>query len=427
MDISQLHQAFLSSTGVCYDSRKLKAGQIFFALTGDRDGHEFVDTALEGGAMLAVISNPSFSRQGRTLLVADTLEALQELGRFHRRQFNIPVIGITGSNGKTTTKELLHVVLSRKFNTLATAGNLNNHIGVPMTLLELHAGHEMAIIEMGANHQREIALLSSVAEPTHGLITSIGKAHLEGFGGPEGVKKGKGELYEWLKSSGGTLFLNKDVQVLCEMASVRGLDVAVTYGSAPDADYQFTLLGAEPMVKFTHGDRIVTSRLPGAYNYNNLITAYTVGLHFGVPEEEIVVALQSYEPDNKRSQLISWQGHTVVMDAYNANPTSMNLALENFAQMPGAPKVAILGDMLELGEYSDTEHQLMAEKVSHLPVEYICLTGDCFAKVEQADDRVWKAADYKEARQWLDSLHLKHALILLKGSRGITLEKVIQD
>jgi UDP-N-acetylmuramoyl-tripeptide--D-alanyl-D-alanine ligase len=426
MDIGQLHQLIFSGKGFTTDSRTVQPGQVFLALRGENfNANVFAAKAIEQGAILAVIDDAAYEIPEKTLLVNDVLETYQQLSRYHRRQFSIPIIGITGSNGKTTTKELMQAVLSKKFNTLATIGNLNNHFGVPGTLLRLRKEHEMAIIEMGANHQKEIELLSAIAEPTHGLITSIGKAHLEGFGGPEGVKIAKAELYEWLTAHDGITFLNTDLPVLCEMADKKGSAHRITYGSSANCSYQFHLLAADPLVRFQFAEHEVNTQLPGAYNYNNFITAFAVGLHFGVPVEDIISALEAYQSDNKRSQIIHWQGHTVVMDAYNANPTSMQVALDNFLQMKSSTKVAILGDMLELGNYSEEEHQALADKVSQMAIDHICLVGHCFSQVLVSSDKINLVPDAATARTWLDSLALENALILLKGSNSIHVDQVI--
>jgi len=426
MDIAQLHQLVFSGNGYTTDSRAIQPGQVFFALRGENfNANVFAVKAIKQGAALAVIDEAAYEVPGKTLLVTDVLETYQQLSCYHRRQFSIPVIGITGSNGKTTTKELMQAVLSKKFKTLATIGNLNNHFGVPGTLLRLREEHEIAIIEMGANHQKEIELLSAIAEPTHGLITSIGKAHLEGFGGPEGVKIAKAELYEWLSANNGVTFLNTDLAVLCEMADKKGSPHRITYGSSVDCTYSFKLVAADPFVHFQFGKYEVKTQLPGAYNFNNFITAFAIGLHFGVPVEDIISALEAYQSDNKRSQIIHWQGHTVVMDAYNANPTSMQVALDNFVQMDGSSKVAILGDMLELGIYSEEEHQTLAEKAAQMPIDHICLVGKCFSKVMVSSEKIRQVPDAAAARTWLDSLDLEHALILLKGSNSIHVDHVI--
>jgi UDP-N-acetylmuramoyl-tripeptide--D-alanyl-D-alanine ligase len=425
MDIQSIYQIYLQSSGVTIDSRKTQEGKLFFALKGDKhDANQFAATALENGAISAVIDNQDYSVAGKTILVSNVLKSLQDLARYHRRQFNIPVIAITGSNGKTTTKELVYAVLSRKFNTLATEGNLNNHIGVPLTLLRLRQEHEMAIIEMGANHRGEIEELCGIAEPTHGIITSIGKAHIGEFGGLEAVKEAKAELYQWIKASEGVIWLNTDLPILNEMAHKKSVSNIITYGSSADVRYQFTFLGAEPFVHFKYGDKEVISQLPGAYNYNNLITAFAVGLTFGIPESVIAEALSAYTSDNNRSQIIQWKGHTVIKDAYNANPTSMEAALDNFAKMHNPSKVAILGDMLELGEYSPAEHQAIADKVASMEIANICLVGNEFGAV-QVRNGIAKVPDAAAARKWLDGLQLNGSLILLKGSRGIGLEKVL--
>ena len=427
MEITALYQIIQDSKGFTTDSRELKDGQIFFALNGEKfDGHSFVDEAIAIGADKVIIDNPAFERAGKTILVEDVLATFQALSRFHRRQFDIPVIGITGSNGKTTTKELINAVLSKKFKTLATIGNLNNHIGVPKTLFQLNNKHEIAIVEMGANHQNEIELLSSLAEPTHGIITSIGTAHLEGFSGPEGVKKAKAELYDWLSKSNGIVFLNTDLAVLNEMAIKSAVTNRINYGSDITNQYVFKLIDASPFVRFEHEKTIVQTQLPGEYNYNNFITAYTIGLHFGVDESDIIAALESYVADNKRSQIINWESNTVIMDAYNANPTSMSVALDNLSSMEASSKWAVLGDMLELGNYSTEEHQSIAEKAESLHLEGLCLVGEEFSKCSTKNPNTVKVKHVEQAAEWLKNAAPKKALLLLKGSNSIKVDKAIQ-
>jgi UDP-N-acetylmuramoyl-tripeptide--D-alanyl-D-alanine ligase len=425
MDIAELYQLFLKSTGIQTDSRKVSAGNLFFALKGERtDGNQHASSAIEHGALAAIIDDERCHLTNKTILVDDVLSTLQSLANHHRRQLNLPVIAITGSNGKTTTKELMHAVLSKKYRTLATIGNLNNHIGVPLTLLRLTSEDEMAIIEMGANHRGEIADLCRIAEPTFGLITSIGKAHIGEFGGLEGVKEAKSELYSWISTSNGTIWLNTDIPVLNEMAQKKGVKHFITYGSKADAKYSFMLMDADPFIKFSYKGMVVQSQLPGIYNYHNLISAFAVGLHFDVPVIDIADALSSYTSDNNRSQIIQWEGHIVLKDAYNANPTSMEAALDNFVKMQHPLKVAILGHMLELGQYSMEEHQSLADKAASLGIDHVCLVGSEFNDITISDSTV-KVSDALAARKWLDGLNLKGALILLKGSRGIQLEKVL--
>ena len=425
MEIAELYQLFLKSKGVQTDSRKVVDGNIFFALKGEKtDGNQHASSALENGALAAIIDDEKYWLNSKTILVDDVLSTLQSLANYHRHQLELPVIAITGSNGKTTTKELMYAVLTKKYRTLATIGNLNNHIGVPLTLLRLTNDDEIAIIEMGANHRGEIADLCRIAEPTYGLITSIGKAHIGEFGGLEGVKEAKSELYSWISSSNGKIWLNTDVAVLNEMAQKKGVGNLITYGSKEDATYSFKLMDADPFVRFSYNETVVQSQLPGIYNYNNLISAFAVGLYFNVPVADITEALSSYVSDNNRSQIIHWNGHTVLKDAYNANPTSMEAALDNFEKMHHPTKVAILGHMLELGEYSKVEHQSLADKAASLGIDHICLVGSEFNEIKIADDIV-KVSDAQGARKWLDELNLNGALILLKGSRGIQLEKVL--
>lgn len=425
MDIQALYQAFLSSSGVTTDTRQIQPGQIFFALKGERfDGNQYTDLALENGAAFVVIDDATRVVDGKTLLVQDVLTALQELGRYHRRQVNIPMIGITGSNGKTTTKELMNAVLKQKYNVLATRGNLNNHIGVPLTLLQLKPDHEIAIIEMGANHVHEIAELCAIAEPDHGLITSIGKAHIGEFGGLEAVKKTKAELYEWLRDHDGQVFINNDQPVLLEMADRTGVVNRISYGTAEALNYTFRFLDADPFVRFRFNAVTVQSQLPGSYNFQNLMTAAAVGQYLGVPEDAIVTALESYTSDNNRSQIVRKDSLTIIMDAYNANPTSMDIALDNLKNMKAGRKMAIIGDMLELGEYSLDEHQAIVDKAEKMALTHLVLVGEEFGRTKTTGSTL-KFRSSPEARDWLQQQDLTDMLLLLKGSRGIKLEQVL--
>src|SRR5690554_1228644 len=342
MSIEELYSHFLQSTGVSTDTRKIKEGQIYFALKGERfDGNQYAENALESGASLAVIDNEQYHLPNKTVLVKDGLETLQLLAHYHRKQFTIPVIGITGSNGKTTTKELINLVLSKKYQVLATQGNLNNHIGVPLTLLNLRSDHEIAIIEMGANHVKEIEFLCKIAEPNYGIITSIGRAHIGQFGSFEAIKKTKSELYLWLAEHGGKAFINTDVNVLVEMASNSALGELVTYGSSGDNQYSFSYKGSDPFVRFTVDNIEIKTHLIGEYNYHNLITAAAIGEYFQVKNEEIQNALTTYQADNNRSQIVELNQCTIILDAYNANPSSVEYALQNLKSMKAVKKGAI--------------------------------------------------------------------------------------
>ncbi len=428
VSIGSLHARFLDTAGVFTDTRNPLAGGMFFALSGPHfNANAFAAKALESGAACAVVDDPTVVLDDRYLLVPDTLKALQDLARHHRRTFAIPFIAITGTNGKTTTKELVHAVLSVHRPTLATEGNLNNHIGVPLTLLKLKPEHRIAIIEMGASKPGDIAELCAIAEPTHGLITNIGKAHLEGFGSVEGVVRTKTELYAWLHGHGGSAFVNGDDALLMEKS--EGLQ-RVTYGGAEGLGTRGNAVESEgPCMELVfddhlreHGHYHIGTHLIGNYNAPNALAAVCIGHHFGVPDEVIAEALSEYTPSNNRSQLKDTGRNQLILDAYNANPTSMAAALTNFGQLPSdRPKLAILGDMLELGEVSRAEHAAIAALVDRLGLQAL-LVGKEFVQAV-GDARCHADADALAAVLKADPPTGK--VILVKGSRGIKLETVV--
>ncbi len=430
MSVKQLYDLFLESTGVITDSRIAAPGNVFFALNGENyDGHIFTEQALRDGCRLAVIDNSDFAVPGKTILVDNVLASLQQLACHHRQQFEIPVVAVTGSNGKTTTKELMREVLSSGYNTLATRGNLNNHIGVPLTLLELKGFHQIAIIEMGANHAGEIDLLCRIACPTHGLITNAGLAHLEGFGSPEGVLKAKGELFEYLKRTGGKVFLNHDRPNLRDLA--RELDVdSVVFGSGEGHFVSGTLPGSQDRLKMEvrvqkPGQVFnLETQLAGDYNFENVLAAVCTGIWFGLSPFEIKKAVEKYVPGNNRSQILETSCNKLLLDAYNANPDSMKAAILNFSAIPGQNKSVILGDMLELGEYAAEEHNKVIELLHSKGFRQVLLVGDMFCNTPAPMDYVlFRNVD--ELVNWLDVNPLSGHFILLKGSRGIQLEKCI--
>jgi len=361
-------------------------------------------------------------------LVDDVLTTLQELAKHHRQQLNIPVIGLTGSNGKTTTKELIYSVLNQKFKTQATRGNLNNHIGVPLTILELKPDTEIAIIEMGANHQKEIEMLCQICLPTHGLITNVGKAHLEGFGGFEGVKKGKGELYDYLETSGGITFINQDNEHLIKMASARKLKDIITYGTSNSNDISGVLLQNNLFLEVKWGFKNeiyeVKSQMTGIYNFENILVAVAIGKHFGLSAEEINKGIADYSPQNNRSQIIKTEKNTIIGDYYNANPSSMLVAIENIAKLDADQKVLILGDMFELGEEATTEHEMIIQKVLSYHFDQVIFIGDEFLKLnELSEAQFFKTTN--EAVIFLQKNPISNALVLLKGSRSMHLESLM--
>jgi UDP-N-acetylmuramoyl-tripeptide--D-alanyl-D-alanine ligase len=426
-----LYPKFLAASGVSTDSRQPQPNTLFFALNGPSfRGADFAAQALEKGARHAVVDDAALAANdpSRYTYAPDPLQALQELARYHRRRLRLPVLAVTGSNGKTTTKELLTAVLARRYRVLATLGNLNNHIGVPLTLLRLRAEeHNFAVIEMGANHQREIAALCELAEPSHGLITNIGKAHLEGFGGQEGIAKGKGELFDYLARTGGTAFVNTLDARLPGLAAA--VPTRLTYPKPADT-YPATLLAASPAVALRLADGTeVAAQLTGDYNFPNLAAAAAVGLHFGVAPDEVAAALAQYNPQNNRSQLLRTPaGNELVLDAYNANPSSMEAALRSFAARPTAPgqtKLAVLGDMFELGEESMAEHQATGRLLASLPLPQVLLIGPEMR--EAARQGTFQHFNTKtEAAEWLRQNPVQGRQVLIKGSRGMALETLVE-
>jgi UDP-N-acetylmuramoyl-tripeptide--D-alanyl-D-alanine ligase len=352
------------------------------------------------------------------------LQTIQQLAKHHREQFTIPFIAVTGSNGKTTTKELVHAVLSSSYKTYTTEGNLNNHIGIPLTILKIKSDAEIAVIEMGANHQKEIEGYCSYALPTHGLITNIGKAHLEGFGGIEGVKKGKGELFDFLRENDGTAFVNCDDKYIKEKSA--GIKNVITYGTSEGSVTGRAISSSSFLeVELTKGANIdkIKTQLVGIYNLSNVLAAVTIGKHFNVPGEKIKAAFESYIPSNSRSQLIKKESNTIILDAYNANPASMKAALENFASMEGENKILMLGAMMELGEDSEREHEDLIKLIDKYQWKNVVLVGDNFKKINHSYLQFTDAAD---ARDWLKDQQVENSHILIKGSRSIQMEKVLE-
>ncbi len=429
MEISSLYARFQEHPSISTDTRHIRPGSIFFALKGDRfDGNAFAAQALESGAALAVVDDASVADDDRYIVVDDTLSALQQLAIHHRRQLQIPVIGVTGTNGKTTTKELLHAVLSQQYHTLATAGNLNNHIGVPLTVLSITNQTEIVIIEMGANHVGEIALLCRIAQPSHGLITNVGKAHLEGFGSFEGVIQAKGELYDWLQEQQGFLFLQHDNDHLRAMASRRGITRQSTYGFSPENDIDGGIEQATPLLvlrwheKAVPGSSTVATHLTGTYNAENILAAICVGRHFGLSAEQINHGIRSYQPRNNRSQLIETQHNTLICDYYNANASSMAAAIDNIRLMDARKKVVILGDMFELGDDSFLEHGRIVAQVMDSDFTERIFAGHEFFKHRTGGGLFFETTAALAAA--LEKEPYRDALILLKASRGMAFEQL---
>ena len=373
----QLYEIYQKHPIICTDTRAITNDCLFFALKGENfDANTFAEQALADGAAFAVVDNQKLAKTDRYLFVDDVLTALQELAKHHRKQLNIPVIGLTGSNGKTTTKELIRAVLSEQFKTFATKGNLNNHIGVPLSILSMQSDVEIAVIEMGANHQKEIELLCEIAQPTHGLITNVGMAHLDGFGGFEGVKKGKAELFAYLKTHNGFAFINKNNPHLLEMSSKADLNKVIYYGSEKENAISGKLKHSDPLIEFEWANQSATyeakANLTGTYNFENILAAICIGDFFEISAEKINNGLANYYPTNNRSQLTKTESNTVICDFYNANPSSMHAAIANFIQLQQSPKIAILGDMFELGKEAGKEHQLILDKAMASNSEVNC-------------------------------------------------------
>lgn len=424
MHISELHELFLHHRSISTDSRNCPKACLFFALKGEHfDGNQYAATALKSGAAYAVIDNPEYKVANRTILVDNVLDTLQQLARIHRKTLNIPVIGITGTNGKTTTKELIAAVLSTKYNLLYTEGNLNNQIGVPLTLLRLNCDHEMAVIEMGASHPGDIAELVRIACPNYGLITNVGKAHLQGFGSFENIIKTKGELYDYIRKVNGKIFIQSENPHLASIA--RGIE-QITYGGEGAFASGKAVRTGSPFLTFEWKQQgklhTVETRLIGDYNIDNVLAAVAIGRYFKIPSERISRAITAYEPTNNRSQLQQTADNTLIIDAYNANPSSMAASLKNFAAWQASPKAVILGDMRELGATSDEEHARIVELIEEGKFDHVFLCGEHFCRTGAAYHPFATTETLVEA---VKNASLKGYHILIKGSRGMALEKVI--
>jgi UDP-N-acetylmuramoyl-tripeptide--D-alanyl-D-alanine ligase len=424
LEIAALYEIYKQFPSVQTDTRKLKNGDIFFALKGPSfNGNSFARQALDAGAAYAVVDEAEYATSDKHILVDDTLQTLQQLALHHRKQFDIPFIAITGSNGKTTTKELITAVLRSRYRTYATIGNLNNHIGVPLTLLAIQPDAEMAVVEMGANHQKEIESYCVIALPTHGIITNCGKAHIEGFGGIEGVRKGKGELYDFIRAHHGTIFRNSDLDYLEDMA--KHITHQITYGSA-NARYIGKPLMREQFlgiaVLSSGAEASIDTQLVGSYNFPNAMLAIAVGLHFGIGIDEIKQAIEQYSPDNSRSQWVEKGSNKIILDAYNANPTSMRAAIKNFADMQLPAKILWLGAMKEMGPAEEEEHRELVQYIAQFDWQDVILVGKEFNNLSQSYkhfDTSAAAAEYVRQNQ------PQHAAILIKGSRGSKMELLL--
>jgi UDP-N-acetylmuramoyl-tripeptide--D-alanyl-D-alanine ligase len=436
MSISEIYDIYVQYPSVVTDTRKLKEGDFFFALKGPNfNANTFAFKALEAGAAYCVVDEPlttiatyyegnneeqKEAALSKMIVVDDALTTLQALAGHHRSTFDIPFIAITGSNGKTTTKELVYAVLSSHFKTYTTQGNLNNHIGVPLTILSIKKDAQMAVIEMGANHQKEIEGYCVYTKPTHGIISNCGKAHLEGFGGEEGVKKGKGELYTFLRENTGTAFVYTGYDYLNEMSA--GIQNIVPYING-------TIQSSEPFLtvaaKINETTTTVNAQLVGSYNLPNILCALTIGKHFGVPENKMVQAIETYAPSNSRSQLITKDTNTIILDAYNANPSSMKVAIENFAKLAGDHKIVLLGAMMELGAQSADEHLALLQLIAGCHFTHVVLVGDDFLMHQHALPQFIYFKTTAEAKAWLVAQNPTHAQLLIKGSRSMQMETVL--
>lgn len=420
MNTEQFYPLFLQAEKVTIDSRKVGKNDIFFAFSGDNfNAATLAGQAIDNGALAVIVEQEEFESKLKNIFyVPSTLDFLQDLAIYHRKQLQIPIIGLTGSNGKTTTKEIIHAVLSEKFHVQYTSGNLNNHIGVPLTLLSIRPEHDMAVVEMGANHQKEIGLLCSIAQPDFGYITNFGKAHLEGFGGFEGVIKGKSELYDYLKNNGKTILINENDSVQVEKTG--SYSPKITFGKE-QSDYQFELFSEENFVGLIYDCRKAVSKLTGEYNFTNLCAAASLGLHFGIGFDKIKHAIENYTPTNMRSQIVKKEGKILVLDTYNANPSSMTASLHNFITFDGS-KTIIIGDMLELGDESEKEHQTLLKLAEELSFEQIITVGKNFKSVNHSS---LSFEDTTALIEYLKANKIQSENVLLKGSRGIALEKSI--
>jgi UDP-N-acetylmuramoyl-tripeptide--D-alanyl-D-alanine ligase len=420
MNVTTFYPLFQQAEKVTIDSRVIAKNDIFFAFSGENfNAATLAEIAADQGALAVIVEDREFENKGRNIFyVPSTLKFLQELALFHRKNLKIPIIALTGSNGKTTTKEIIHAVLSRKFRVQYTFGNLNNHIGVPLTLLSIKPEHEIAVVEMGANHQQEIELLCKIAQPNFGYITNFGKAHLEGFGGFEGVIRGKSEMYQDIMKNSQILLVN-DADPL-QADKTQGYDRKITFGT-DISDYCFKEFSNENFVGLSYKDYSAQSQLTGSYNFTNLCAAASLGLYFGIDFSEIKLAIESYIPTNMRSQIVQKNGKTLVLDTYNANPSSMAESLKNFSGFNGT-KTIIIGDMLELGEESNTEHARILELAKTLHFEEIITIGKCFSAVNTEFNSFQNTTEVSE---FLRSNPISTDNILLKGSRGIALEKIL--
>ena len=422
MKIEELYKLYKQSYLVTTDTRKELKNTMFFALKGDNfNGNKYAIKALEKGASYAIVDEKEYQTEDRIILVDNVLKKLQQLSSYHRQQLNIPIIALTGSNGKTTTKELIDIVLKEKFKCTATKGNLNNHIGVPLTLLSMMPETEIGVVEMGANHPNEIEFLCEIALPDFGYITNFGKVHLEGFGSLKGVIKAKTELYDNLRENNKTVFVNANDEIQVERSMKMN---KVTFGSK-NSDFPVEFLSADPFVCLKFNNTIIQSKLIGKYNFLNIATAIVFGQFFKVDDENIKVAIENYIPSNNRSQIINKGTNRIILDAYNANPNSMEVALENLSQLTDKKKIAILGDMFEIGKNSLAEHVKVIDQAKKLQLNYLILIGENFLKVKIQSKNIFQFKSYEDFNNKIDRSIFNNSIILIKASRGMALERIL--
>lgn len=425
MNIQEIHNLFLQCKSLSIDTRKIEKDSMFFAIKGENfDANTFAKQALELGALFVVIDNESYFIDERTILVQNSLETLQELAKFHRAYLKLPIIALTGSNGKTTTKELINVVLSKKHKTKATVGNLNNHIGVPLTLLSFNAETEFGIVEMGANHKKEIEFLCEIAQPDYGYITNFGKAHLEGFGGVEGVIEGKSEMYQYLAKNDKLAFVNLEDPIQIEKSvGIKSFTFGVDNNKA---DVKIKKITANPFVVIDYDQFSVQSHLIGLYNANNINAAVSIGRYFKVDDEAVKEAIESYIPENNRSQLLKKGSNQIILDAYNANPSSMAVAVTNFLQLDSENKVMVLGDMFELGRESQQEHKIVVDSLLNQNKSICYLIGKSFYENKISNENIHFFETFEDFANHLKTIHFENNSILIKGSRGMALERTLE-
>ena len=425
MELNQIHQLFLECSSTSTDTRDIQKDSLFFALKGPNfNGNSFAHQALKSGASYAVIDEVVHPTDERFILVDDVLETLQNLARFHRDYLGLPIIALTGSNGKTTTKELIHAVLKPHFKTVATVGNLNNHIGVPLTLLSMTSETEIGIVEMGANHAKEIATLCEIAKPNMGYITNFGKAHLEGFGSEENIVKAKSELYDYLKSNSGLIILNSDDAK--QVAQVGDYDTVYTFSETSETSVNVKLIATQPFLSVALKNSTIKTHLVGAYNFNNSAAALTIGAYYNLTLLQLKEGIESYVPTNNRSQIIQQHSNEILLDAYNANPSSMEVALDNFKSIQNSQKIAILGDMFELGTTTSKEHLEVVNQAISTKGCVFYFVGTHFFEQKTDDPKLQFFETFQDLQLHLEKSTISNTSILIKGSRGMALERVLE-